>query len=96
MLQLLLQWLENDFLAYLQVWEDSVKDFPAYERKKMMLSQETLEGLRITGVQTKTFFTVSNNYSLYRCTSHDYCFIQLCPLSRWQGTSLVWIHLHFC
>ena len=25
MLHLLLQWLENDFLAYLQVWEDSVK-----------------------------------------------------------------------
>ena len=91
MLQLLLQWLENDFLAYLQVWEDSVKDFPANERKKMMLSQETLEGLRITGVQTKTF-----NVILYRCTNYDFCFIQLSPSLRWQGTSLAWIHPHFC
>ena len=50
MLQLLLLWLENDFLAHQQVWEDSVEDSQEYERKKMMLSQETLEGLQITGV----------------------------------------------
>ena len=48
----LLQWLEKDFLKYLQDWEDEANgcnpDNPS-EVNKMMLSRETLEGIKITG-----------------------------------------------
>ena len=46
------QWLEKDFLGYLKEWEDSVKQregFTDAEKTMMLLSQETLEGLHITG-----------------------------------------------
>ena len=48
------QWLEEDFLGYLDDWEKAVKErkgFTDEEKKRMMLSQETLEGLRMTGKQ---------------------------------------------
>ena len=48
-----LQWLEEDFLGYLKEWEKSVKGrkgFNDAEKNMMMLSQETLEGLQITGI----------------------------------------------
>ena len=54
----LVQWLQNDFLKYLDHWEESTKKStitstgaklsPA-DQKKMCLSEETLEGIRITG-----------------------------------------------
>lgn len=40
------------FLPYLDQWEERVnerEDLKAYEKKRMLLSQETLYGLRITG-----------------------------------------------
>ena len=49
----LLQWLENDFLQYLNNWEDSVNrcsDLSKGEKQKLLLSTETLEGLQITGM----------------------------------------------
>ena len=48
----MLQWLENDFLNYLNEWEKSVKQrkgFTPAQRTLMLLSPETLEGLRMTG-----------------------------------------------
>jgi hypothetical protein len=48
------QWVEEDFLGYLTQWDEVVKareGFSADERKKMTLSQETLQGLRMTGTQ---------------------------------------------
>ena len=50
-LSFLLYFLESEFLVYLDSWEDSVskrKGFEASERKRMLLSSETLLGLRIT------------------------------------------------
>ena len=63
---LFLQWLEKDFLGYLDEWEASVterqkytpeqkacgmrKNYTTAERHRMCLSQETLEGLRVTGI----------------------------------------------
>lgn len=47
----LLQFLESEFLAYLDSWEESVNGREGYEhsdRKRMLLSSETLLGLRIT------------------------------------------------
>ena len=48
---ILLQWLEDDFLSYLTEWESAVKDsgLTASERRKMTLSEETLDGIKITG-----------------------------------------------
>ncbi len=46
----ILQWLENDFLEYLSEWEvyaDKNAE-SANEKAKMILSRETLEGIRIT------------------------------------------------
>ena len=46
------QWLETEFLAYLDEWERSVNGHPGFDdagKKWMLLSQETLLGLRITG-----------------------------------------------
>ena len=46
------QWLQTDFIGYLLEWEDSVQqrqEFSRVYRNKMMLPQETILGLRITG-----------------------------------------------
>ena len=55
------QWLENDFLHYLGEWESEVNESnqAAQERRKMMLSDETLAGLRITGYYLIFYFTYS-------------------------------------
>ena len=44
-----MQWLEEDFLGYIDSWEHEVQDTgcPANEKRKMMLSSETIEGIRI-------------------------------------------------
>ena len=47
-----LQWLEDDFLTYLNEWEASVKGREGFEdvqKKQMLLSEQTLLGLRMTG-----------------------------------------------
>ena len=47
------QWLKEGFLGYLDDWEKSVKSregFTSAQRNMMLLSQQTIEGLRITGV----------------------------------------------
>lgn len=46
----MLQWLEKDFLGYLQEWEDSVESrTDGKDNSTMLLSRETIEGLHITG-----------------------------------------------
>ena len=49
---ILLQWLEKEFLGYLNEWEESVEGRVEIEkeRNKMLLSRETIEGLRMSGV----------------------------------------------
>ena len=51
MYKLTMQWLEESFLGFIDSWEQEVKNSnrPAQERRKMMLSNETIEGIRITG-----------------------------------------------
>ena len=47
-----LQWLKEDFLGYLSEWEKSVKQrtgFTSSQKAMMLLSKETVEGLKITG-----------------------------------------------
>lgn len=54
-----LQWLIDVFLAYLDEWEASVKarkdhDFTKGEKCKMLLSKETLLGIKMTGTAIAT------------------------------------------
>ena len=47
------QWLEKEFLGYLDEWKASVASRPGLkpaEQARMCLSRETLEGLHITGM----------------------------------------------
>lgn len=51
--KIIIQWLETEFLGYLNEWDSSVKrrtGFTPAEQKRMRLSDETLEGLRVTGI----------------------------------------------
>ena len=48
----ILQWLKEDFLGYLNEWEESVEQrtgFTSSQKNMMLLSRETIEGLRTTG-----------------------------------------------
>lgn len=59
----LLQWLQETFLGYLQEWESSVKNrenFTKGEKQLMCLTRETLEGLKITGITN----TIGSLYSI--------------------------------
>ena len=56
-----LQWLEKEFLPYLDAWESSVKEregFSKLAQKQMLLSPETLLGLQITGMFFQPFSIV--------------------------------------
>ena len=47
------QWLKQEFLPYMDAWEASVdarEGFTDVEKKRMLLSQETLLGIRRTGI----------------------------------------------
>lgn len=47
-----LQWLQDDFLSYLDQWEDSVEkrgEFTKKQKEMMLLSSETRTGLKLTG-----------------------------------------------
>ena len=53
-----MQWLENDFLGHLAEWDSEVQgreEFTMAEKKIMMLSQDTLEGLCMTGTHALIF-----------------------------------------
>ena len=53
MLSSQLQWLEETFLPYLEEWEASVarrEGFSKAEKKRMQFSDETLLGLKMTGM----------------------------------------------
>ena len=48
----IMQWLQKDFLGYFRDWEETVccrKGYSKDEQNRMMLSRETLYGIRMTG-----------------------------------------------
>ena len=50
-----LQWLQDEFLPYLDQWGKSVEDRPGFtpaQKKRMLISHETLLGLRMTSKHT--------------------------------------------
>ena len=47
------QWLEREFLGYIKEWEKSIEMREGYsktEKNKMLLSDETRKGLKMTGM----------------------------------------------
>ena len=59
------QWLEEEFLPYLDKWEKSVEgrqDCSDADKKRMLLSAETRLGLRMTGM---FLALVISHYSLF-------------------------------
>lgn len=49
--------MEEDFLGYIMEWESAVQgrdDLSTNEKNKLMLSRETIDGLRMTGKSFKT------------------------------------------
>ena len=52
---LFLQWLKDEFLPYRDKWEKDVQErtgFSPTEKKRMLISHETLLGLRMTSKDT--------------------------------------------
>lgn len=59
----ILQWLKEDFLGYLNEWEVSVEQRPGFtssQKNMMLLSRETIEGLRTTGRFLSAIINVIN------------------------------------
>ena len=49
----LLQWLKDDFLGYLDDWENSVQKREGFSNKQksmMLMPVETRQGIRVTGI----------------------------------------------
>ena len=54
---IIFQWLETDFIKYLEQWETAVAEregFTDAEKKTMLLSMETSTGLKLTGMWAST------------------------------------------
>ena len=52
-----MQWLKDEFLSYFKQWEESVRGregFMDVQKKRMLLSDQTILGLRMTGKCTKS------------------------------------------
>ena len=53
-----LQWLKDDFLNYLNAWEEKVSEREGYstaQKEKMLITKETRKGLKITGYNLLTY-----------------------------------------
>jgi hypothetical protein len=64
------KWLEDEFLGYLEEWENDAKvakkDLSKEERNKTMLSEQTIEGLKITETNNINSIII---YSIFICGS---------------------------
>ena len=64
------QWLEGEFLSYLDDWEESVHgrtDIEKEDKDQLMISRETRTGLRMTGWYHK--FRIMAHICIVLCTS---------------------------
>lgn len=71
---MLLQWLETEFLGYLKQWEESVSKRQGFSKKQkatMMLSLETITGLRMTG-DIIEFTIIVLHYYYYFISAHSF------------------------
>ena len=94
------QWLEGDFLTYLADWESAVKssDHTALEKRKMCLSDETLQGIRMTGIyvhvhivhgctEDTLYMYVYTKYSPEPCALLCLC-VYTCTCNMYRFTSI--------
>ena len=71
-MQMCLQWLEKTFLKHLDDWEEEVMNRPNFtpaQKYKMLLSQETLLGIRITGIK---LYNVRVVQIFFICIAHSF------------------------
>ena len=60
-----LQWLEDDFMGYLNSWETTVqqqKGFPSEKKKMMFMPVETRKGIEVTGNKIYTKLLCLNDF----------------------------------
>ena len=70
-----LQFLRDEFLPYLKAWEDSINSREGFTANEVMIiSQETLNGIRITG----RLLSKVPLYCCYRCPVCDAADAQKC------------------
>ena len=80
-----MQWLKDHFLAYLCEWENSVKSRKTYtpaQRNKMLLSRQTREGLKITGMSCIGVHCMQDNQrNLSRLLNYPMFYLESLELS---------------
>lgn len=78
---LILQFLKKEFLPYLEEWKESVDKREGYTKaakKRMLLSQETLEGIHFTSMSIILYGCACMNVHMVILLAHS--FIELLPL----------------
>ena len=79
-----LQWLKDEFLKYLQDWEDEVNQKTGYtagQKAKMLLSVQSLKGLRMTGMTIILYrVKMTSAYNYYNLYSVVTSFLELGPI----------------
>ena len=72
MYTMLLQWLEKDFLCYLEASVSAQEGFTKAEKASMTLSKDTLEGLRLTGMILHCIYQVLYTCAMLLMCNHYY------------------------
>ena len=96
------QWLEEEFMGYLQDWEKSVRgrrECTKSEQLMMLLSAETRLGIEITGMQHSTIyilqyacFLVYNHYTREQsCINYMFACLQFVHLWNWSDMCLLFL-----
>ena len=94
---LLIQWLEKTFLTYLDDWERSVncrQGFTKAEKKRMMLSAETLLGM--TGIHVYECVYLTSHYSFYTVNSFVELICFLFSQPDVKDNRLAFLSNHLC
>lgn len=85
-----IQFLQKEFLPYLEMWKKSVEGRGGYsdgEKERMMLSQKTLTGIQITGMKNPTSHYSSATVYIY-IYMQLYTFMLSCLLQSSRSLSL--------
>ena len=78
----------DEFLPYLDSWETSVKERPGFTEVEKLLSQPTLDGLRMTGRIFTIQWTCTASNELSFTHSESICGIGEISIHHYWGQSL--------
>ena len=73
---IIIQWLKDTFLKYLEEWEREVMSLTSIDNKeksRMLLSRETREGLKITGIVMILTVSAKRMSAHAHTTVHSFC-----------------------